>query len=135
MTKLLELKNISLYSQDNIRLKDINLTINDSVSTIQSPFDGTFMRMADQFQGTVVKDSLQPLMYRSLYNAAGMQFVFPDQVIKGEYGIVEKEVKTKNDQDAIILDVTANGETKQVKILGGVGHLNDPKRREPYCHG
>ena len=105
----------------------INLTINDSISTIQSPFDGTFMRMADQFQGTVVKDSLQPLMYRSLYNAAGMQFVFPDQVIKGEYGIVEKDVKTKNDQDAIILDVTANGETKQVKILGGVGHLNDPK--------
>ena len=28
MTKLLELKNISLYSQDNIRLKDINLSIN-----------------------------------------------------------------------------------------------------------
>ena len=27
MTKLLELKNISLYSQDNIRLKDINLSI------------------------------------------------------------------------------------------------------------
>jgi len=28
VTKLLELKNISLYSQDNIRLKDINLSIN-----------------------------------------------------------------------------------------------------------
>ena len=28
MSKLLELKNISLYSQENIRLKDINLTIN-----------------------------------------------------------------------------------------------------------
>ena len=28
MTKLLELKNISLYSQDNIRVKEINLTIN-----------------------------------------------------------------------------------------------------------
>ena len=28
MTKLLELKDISLYSQDNIRLKDINLSIN-----------------------------------------------------------------------------------------------------------
>ena len=28
MTKLLELKNISLYSQDNIRVKDINLSIN-----------------------------------------------------------------------------------------------------------
>ena len=30
MTKLLELKNISLYSKKNIRLKDINLVINKS---------------------------------------------------------------------------------------------------------
>ena len=29
MTKLLELKNISLYSKENIRVKDINLTINE----------------------------------------------------------------------------------------------------------
>ena len=28
MTKLLELKNISLYSKENIRLKDINLSVN-----------------------------------------------------------------------------------------------------------
>ena len=28
MTKLLELKNISLYNKDNIRLKDINITVN-----------------------------------------------------------------------------------------------------------
>ena len=28
MTKLLELKNISLYSKKNIRVKDINLSIN-----------------------------------------------------------------------------------------------------------
>ena len=27
MTKLLELRNISLYSQENIRVKDINLSI------------------------------------------------------------------------------------------------------------
>lgn len=105
----------------------INITIKDSISTIQSPFDGSFMRMADQFQGTLVQDSLQPLMYRSLYNTAGMQFVFPDPVIKGEYGVVEKEVKTPNDEDAIILNITANNETKQVKVLGGVGHLNEPK--------
>ncbi|MCM5663604.1 cytochrome c biogenesis protein CcsA [Galbibacter mesophilus] len=108
----------------------INITVNDSISTLQSPFDGTFMRMADQLQGTVIKDSVQPLMYRSLYNAAGMQFVFPDKAIKGEYGVVESETKVKDQTDAIILDVSSNGETKQVKLLGGVGHLIQPKTVE-----
>ena len=105
----------------------VNITINDSVSTIKSPFEGTFLRMADQFKGTVVQDSVQQLMYRSLYNTAGMQFVFPDPVIKGKYGVVETEVKNKNQQDALILDITSNGETKQVSLLGGSGHINEPK--------
>ncbi|MCX2679319.1 cytochrome c biogenesis protein CcsA [Galbibacter sp. EGI 63066] len=105
----------------------INIVINDSVSTIESPFEGTFMRMADQHQGEVVKDSVQELMYRSLYNAAGMQFVFPDPVVKGHYGVVEAEQKRENIQDALILDVSSNGETKQVRLLGGMGYINDPK--------
>ncbi|WP_417444044.1 cytochrome c biogenesis protein CcsA [Joostella sp.] len=105
----------------------VNITVNDSASTIKSPFEGTFMRMADQFQGTVVQDSVQELMYRSLYNTAGMQFVFPDQMIKGEYGVVETKEKNENQQDAIILDITTGGETKQVKVLGGSGHLTNPK--------
>ncbi|TRZ42316.1 cytochrome c biogenesis protein CcsA [Robertkochia solimangrovi] len=104
----------------------VNLTVNDSVSTISSPFEGDFMRMADQFRGTLVKDSVQPLMFRSLYNAAGMQFVFPDPLVKGRYGVVEAAEKMENMQDALILDLTTNGETRQVKIMGGQGYINDP---------
>lgn len=105
----------------------INLTIEDSISTIESPFEGTFMRMADQFQDEVAKDSVQPLMYRSLYSMAGMQFVFPDPVIKGHYGITETEEKNPNQADALILDVSTNGETKQVRLLGGMGIISKPE--------
>ena len=45
------------------------------------------MRMADKFQGKVTKDSLQPLMMRSLYNLGGVQFVFPEVAIKGVKGL------------------------------------------------
>ncbi len=99
----------------------------DSIYTIQSPFDGTFMRMADQFQGNLVKDSLQPLMLRSLYQTAGMQFVFPENMVKGTYGVVEVQDKTSASQDALILNITVNNETKEVKILGSVGNINPPK--------
>jgi hypothetical protein len=36
--------------------------------TIQTPFEGNFMRMADKLQGEVTKDIVQPLMMRSLYS-------------------------------------------------------------------
>ncbi len=105
----------------------INISINDTLSTIASPFEGTFMRMADQFTGKLAKDSIQPLMMRSLYNAAGMQFVFPDPLVNGRFDVVEAENKA-NAQDALVLDVTANNETRRVKLLGGKGRLNNPKK-------
>ncbi len=103
----------------------INITYQNDEYFIQSPFDGSFMRMADQFQGLVFKDSIQPLMLRSLYQTAGMQFVIPEPVIKGKYDVVPIEVKDKGQQDALIFNVSTKGETKEIKLLGGKGYLND----------
>ncbi len=93
---------------------------------IKPPFEGNFMRMADQFQGEVVQDSLQTLQLRSLYNMAGMQFVIPEPLVKGTYGIVKvpDEEITKVTQDALIVSIAANGESKEVKLLGGQGTTN-----------
>ncbi|UNY97815.1 cytochrome c biogenesis protein CcsA [Zhouia spongiae] len=105
----------------------ININITDTLSTIKSPFEGEYMRMADQAKGMLVKDSLQELQMRSLYSAAGMQFVFPEGPVKGNYGVVEAKEKNPNMQDAIIIDVSVGEETRQVKLLGGRGFINDPK--------
>ena len=112
-----------LFALNNNTEGAINIKTTDSIYQIFAPFEGDFMRMADQFQGVLVKDSLQPLQLRSLYNTAGMQFVMPDSLTRGSYGIVEipDAEKTKFDQDAIIFDISANGETKQVKVLGSKG--------------
>ncbi|WP_375324300.1 cytochrome c biogenesis protein CcsA [Flagellimonas sp. GZD32] len=93
---------------------------------IQSPFDGNFMRMADQFQGTVASDSIQTLQLRSLYTMAGMQFVIPEPIVKGKYGIVKvpEEEITKVTQDALVVSIAANGESKEVKLLGAKGTTN-----------
>jgi cytochrome c-type biogenesis protein CcsB len=94
--------------------------------TIESPFEGTFMRMADQLKGTVVNDSVQPLMLRSLYQLAGMSFVLPEPVIKGTYGVVEATKDEKSNQDGLIVDVSTNGETKSFGLLGGKGTFPSP---------
>ncbi len=105
----------------------INISGKGNTFTIQSPFEGNFMRMADQFQGRQVKDSVQPLMLRSLYDMANLQFVIPTPMVKGRFDIIEKEQKTENDEDALILRVSTQGESQIVKLLGSKGRIKAPK--------
>ena len=115
-----------LFALNNETDGAINLFHDGNRYQIKSPFAGNFMRMADQFQGEVLSDSLQILQLRSLYNMAGMQFVIPEPMVKGVYGVVkvpENEV-TEATQDALVVSITANGETQEVKLLGGQGSTN-----------
>ncbi len=123
--KLSSIHNV-LFSLNRATEGAINIFTTDSVYQIQSPFEGNFMRMADQFQGQLAKDSLQQLQLRSLYNTAGMQFVVPDPMVKGVYGVVEvpRNQITEATQDALVVDVSTNGETVRKKILGGKGTSN-----------
>ncbi len=104
----------------------INLFTTDSIYQIKSPFEGNFMRMADQFRGEVIKDSLQEFQLRSLYSMAGMQFVIPEPLVKGSYGVVEipKGEITEQSLSALVVEVSSNGETVQKKLLGGKGTSN-----------
>ncbi|APG59436.1 cytochrome c biogenesis protein CcsA [Christiangramia salexigens] len=107
----------------------INFTVTeDGEYLVDSPFEGTFMRMADQKQGELVKDSTQTLMLRSLYNVGTMQFVIPEPVIKGEYDVVPTNPKTKEDLDAVSLRVSSKGESKTITLLGGQGTVAEPEK-------
>lgn len=116
-----------LFALNNDTEGAINIYYNEEEGfQIKSPFEGNFMRMADQLQGEVTTDSVQPLQLRSLYTMAGMQFVVPEPIIKGKYGIVKvpEEEITKVTQDALVVSISANGESKEVKLLGGKGTTN-----------
>ncbi|PCJ94976.1 MAG: cytochrome C biogenesis protein [Flavobacteriaceae bacterium] len=108
----------------------INLFTTDSTYQIKSPFEGDFMRMADQFKGQLIKDSLQTFQLRSLYNTAGMQFVIPDRLVRGSYGVVEvpEAEKTAASLDALIVEISSGGETITKKLLGGKGSSNFSKK-------
>ncbi|WP_339624773.1 cytochrome c biogenesis protein CcsA [uncultured Winogradskyella sp.] len=102
----------------------INITNTEDGIFIKSPYEGEFLTMATGTTGKLVKDSLQPLALRSRYIIGDMQLVFPKPVVKGVFDIVKKPVILKNDEDGIVLDITANGETKSIKLIGGVGTHN-----------
>ena len=100
----------------------VNITYENGLLNIQSPFEGEYMTMATRKTGKLVKDSLQPLILRSRYIIGKMQMVFPKPVVRGNFDIVKKSQLLKGDEDGVVLKVTSNGETKRVKLLGGQGY-------------
>lgn len=108
----------------------VNITRTDSTLTIASPFEGSYMRMADQQSGTVVADSVQPLMLRSLYTLGSMQFVVPDPPVQGAYQVmpIPEDEQTDNDPDALTVRLSAGESSREVTLLGGKGRFeySDP---------
>ncbi|MFV8323828.1 cytochrome c biogenesis protein CcsA [Flavobacterium sp. LB3P21] len=125
-----EVQNIHnvLFSLNKYTDGAININTTGSGYTIQTPFEGNFMRMADKLQGKVTKDNAQPLMMRSLYSIGEMRFVFPDPAVKG---IVDYEsdndFKAKNHEDAVTVKVIAEGQEKIVTVLGSKGKIGEAK--------
>ena len=102
----------------------INIINTDEGIFIKSPYEGEYMTMATGQSGKLVKDSLQRLALRSRYVIGNMQLVFPKPVVKGFFDIVEKPNILKGDDSGAVLDITANGETKSINLLGGPGTYN-----------
>ena len=125
-----EVQNIHnvLFSVNKFTDGAININTTGTAYTIQTPFEGNFMRMADKLQGKVTKDAVQPLMMRSLYSIGEMRFVFPDPAVKGivDYKS-DNDFKAKNHEDAIAVKLTAEGQEKTVTLLGSKGKTGESK--------
>ncbi|MFH7001345.1 cytochrome c biogenesis protein CcsA [Flavobacterium bizetiae] len=106
----------------------ININTTGEKYTIQTPFEGEFMRMADKLKGSVTKDDIQPLMMRSLYSIGDIRIVFPDPAVRG---VVDYEsnndYKAKSHHDALVVKVKADGQEKEVRLLGSKGSVGEPQ--------
>ena len=119
-----------LYTLNKPTEGAVNIIFTDSTLTINSPFEGQYMTMATGKRGRLIKDSIQPLILRSRYIIGDQGLVFPKPVIKGVFDVVKKSELLRNDEDGITLKVTANNESKIIKLLGGEGRSNPFKQIE-----
>jgi cytochrome c-type biogenesis protein CcsB len=103
----------------------INIIENWDGYQLQTPYEGDYLRMADQQKGTVVKDSTQPLQLRSLYTMAGMQFVIPQPILQGEVAIIKSPEPTAAKQLGLLCTLKVGDEEQKVELLGGKGMVND----------
>ncbi len=127
--KIVDIHNV-IYTLNKQAEGAVNIAYTDSTLTIRSPFEGEFMTMATGQRGQIKKDSIQPLILRSRYIIGNQALVFPKPVVKGKFDIVKKSELLRSDEDGIVLKVTANNDSKIIKLLGGVGRNNPFKQVE-----
>ncbi|WP_040280968.1 cytochrome c biogenesis protein CcsA [Psychroserpens damuponensis] len=108
-----------VFTLNNPKPGAINITSKGNKMFIESPFEGDYMVMATQETGALVKDSIQPFKLRARYQMANMTVVFPKPITQGQFGVVKKSQMLQSREDGVVVDVTANGETKTVNLLGG----------------
>ncbi len=125
-----EVQNIHnvLFALNKFTQGAINISTAGSDYTIQMPFEGNFMRMADKLQGKVVKDIVQPLMMRSLYSIGDIRFVFPEPAVTGVIDYETKNnFKEKNHEDVLVVKLIADGKEELITLLGSKGKVGDSK--------
>ncbi|HEX8269849.1 MAG TPA: cytochrome c biogenesis protein CcsA [Flavobacterium sp.] len=117
-----------LFALNKFTQGAINISTQGEIYTVKMPFEGTFMRMADQLQGKVAKDSMQPLMMRSLYNVGGAQFVFPDPAVRGVKSFrSNNDWKDKETDDALVVSLRSGDQEREVTLLGAKGKMGEPQ--------
>ncbi|MDB4059167.1 cytochrome c biogenesis protein CcsA [bacterium] len=115
-----------LYALNKPTKGAVNITYTDNAELfIESPFEGEYMIMASGTNGILEKDKKQLLNLRSRYIIGNQVLVFPKNVVKGVFDIVQKSEILKSDEDGIALKITSEGDEKIVKVLGGKG-INSP---------
>ena len=118
-----------LFTLNNPISGAINIRSEGGLHYITSPFAGDFMRMADQFQGSLTADTEQELQLRSLYRLPSFQFVIPDPPLRSRIDLIPNEGGgQETGQDALKLNIQTAGVTEGITLLGGKGNSFDPKK-------
>jgi len=116
-----------LISFDNQIPGALNFLQNNGKLRFTSPSNGKFFRMADQFNGKVLKDSLQQFQLRSLYTVGKLQFVVPTPPSKGFI----KTVSGNKDQyplDRLVLGIKVKDKIDTINVTGGSYATLAPKQ-------
>ncbi|MFC2110130.1 c-type cytochrome biogenesis protein CcsB [Bacteroidota bacterium] len=103
----------------------INFEEVDGELKMESLFEGTFLRMADQLRGDIKKDTLETFKYLTLHSIAGLSFVVPKPPLKGEMALTSGN-KDEHPEDMLVFDVITKKQKTSIKVMGGQYATNAP---------
>ena len=116
------------FTLNNPKEEAINLFYNDSLMLVTNK-DIESMSMLDRSTATLTKNQRNILTKRKLYSAENLQFVVKEIHPKAEIITASKHLKMENGkEDALVVNLFCNGESKQVELIGGSGYVS-PKNK------
>lgn len=115
-----------LFSFNKFQEGAINIRVEDGRYYIVSPFAGTYIRMADQAQDSILSSVESNLSFRSLYQIGDHNFVIPEPALRGRFGFV-KDSNQEGLPSALKIKIKTKEVQKEVQILGGRGYTEPPK--------
>ena len=116
----------TLFSFENPTEGAINIFSQNDTLRITSPFEGSYMIMASQTQGEVVKDSVQVFNLRSLYQIGNSQFVIPLPAVKGGMNLVSGD-KDEHPRDMLEVEVVTKNTKQNIQLFGNALSVSAPK--------
>ena len=87
--------------------------------------EGTFFRMADQFQGEINANSYESFNYLSVHSVGTLQFVVPKPPLTGSF-VFESGVKEENPLDLLRFQLTVGKQTTEFDLMGGQYNTEAP---------
>ena len=117
-----------LFTLNNPISGAINIRSEGGLHYLTTPFNGNYLRMADQQTGEVLKEIEQELQFRSLYNLGSFQFVIPEPPLRGKFEWTKAEEGDPGVQDALKLKIQTKGMSRDITVLGGKGIVNSMKK-------
>ncbi len=121
-TELIHGTSIGFDVSDN---NAINFKFDGEKLKIKTSSDGTFFRMADKFNGNIVKDSLQDFSILAVHNIGTLQFVVPQLPSKGIYKTVSGD-KKRNKLSQLTFKITVDNKSEDVIVTGGKFDVQRP---------
>lgn len=103
----------------------IQITTTDGGLTVLSPYELNYMSMDDQSTGVLSRDTLHSFKNRRLYSIGEIQLVY--KTIHESAAIKKISLPKENPlgEDALVIDVTCNKETREVTLFGGKGYVSN----------
>lgn len=103
----------------------IQLTTTDSGVFVLSPYDINYLSMDDKTTGILIADTIHTFTNRKLYTIGEVQLVFKELHQKSIIEKISVDKKLRKGEDALVVDVTCNGETNEITLFGGQGYISN----------
>ncbi len=108
----------------------INIRFFNGTLMVQTPDQLVSMAMMGGATDTLTAGEWHPFEMRKLYSLGDMRIVLTDVYEKGKVDFTTYKGRDMNFMDAMIVEVSSDGQTKEIALRGGKGYMGENQRFE-----